>query len=189
MNANEKLKAQVEAANAFRKKQIDQLENEITQKKQHLSDCEYKLQLWGSMTRFEIMEIMEIDRKRDELDAENEEYALKLKNAHAEALYEANTYKKGMLPPHARDKSTSFCFCGSIVLSLFVFYATSYYFYIDSKYTLLFLSAIGGVAGFFVGAEIFHRNFVIDESLEQTIFKTYSAHKTVRRTYFKNFKD
>lgn len=186
---NEELRAQLDEAKEFKAECIAEVEREVKAAKKSLANAEERLRQWSEMIPYQVLEFMAEERRRDASVQEEIEQRSRLEASHSSALREAYEKHKGILPPHAASKSTSFAIFGATVFGLLAIYMAAYHFGLRNEFVLLLVGAIGGVVGLVAGIEVFHRNFVIDESLERSLFSVFTAHDTVRRTYFKNSRD
>lgn len=183
---NEELRTQLDKAKEFKAERIAEAEREVQDAKRSLANAEERLRQWSEMVPYQVLEFMDEARRRNVSAQEEVEERSRLEALHSSALREAHEKHKGMLPPHAASKSTTFGIAGAFVVGLLAIYIAAFYFGLRSEIVLLLVGAVGGFVGLIAGFEVFNRNFVIDESLERSLFSSYTAHDTVRRTYFKN---
>lgn len=186
---NEELRAQLDEAKEFKAERIAEAERKVEDAKRSLANAEERLRQWSEMIPFQVMKFMAEERRREISSQEEIEQHSRLEAIHSSALKEAHEKHKGILPPHAASKSTTFGIFGATVVGLLSIYIASLHVGLHNEVILLLVGTVGGIIGLFVGFEVFNRNFVIDDSLERGLFSVFTARDTVRRTYFKNSRD
>jgi hypothetical protein len=186
---NEELRAQLDEAKEFKAARVAEAEREVADARRCLADAEERLRQWSEMIPYQVMELMAEENRRKVSEQETTEQRSRLEALHASALREANEKHKGMLPPHAASKSTTFGILGATVGGVLAMYIAAFHVGLRNEIGLLLVAAIGGIGGLLAGFEFFNRNFVIDESLERSPFAVFVARDTVRRTYFRNTRD
>lgn len=186
---NDELRLQLDDAKKFKAERLAEAEREVEAAKQSLSDAEERRRHWSEVIPYQVMEFMAEERQREISAQETIEQRSRLEAIHASALREANEKHKGMLPPHAASKATTFGLLGATIVGLLAVYIATFHIGLRNEFGLLVIGTLGGIGGLFVGFEFFNRNFVIDESLERSPFSVFTARESVRRTYFKNRQD
>lgn len=183
---NEELRGQLDEAKEFKATRVAEAEREIEDARRSLANAEERLRRWSEMIPYQVMEFMAEETRRQVSEQEAAEQRSRLDALHEHALREASEKHKGILPPHAASKSTTFGIFGATVGGLLAVYIAAFHFGLRNEIGLLLVGAIGGIGGLLAGLACFSRNFIIDESLERSPFSVFSARDTVRRTYFRN---
>lgn len=183
---NEELRAQLDAAKEFKAARIAEAQSEVEQARLRLEEASCRLSEWSAMIPYDVIRFMADDSQRKAVDEKEAERRARLETMRAAALQEAYELNKGMLPPHAASKSTAFGLFGGGIGGLLAPWAVSSFLGVHSQLALGFAGLVGFVIGLFAGFEIFGRNFVVDESLEEPPLFLFSAHEPVRRKYYQN---
>lgn len=185
MNDTE-IRALLEAAKLYRNDRVAEIERELGELRRRMQDAERRLDEWSKMIPYDVAKIMadEADRQQAK-DREREEDA-RIERCHTFALKQAYEKHKGILPPEASFKSTSFGIWGGIMFGLLTVYIATHHFNVGNGIALLVLGTFGGAVGLCAGGAFFHHNFVVDESLERSILANFPARDTVRRMFFKD---
>src|SRR5688572_26490628 len=110
---DDELRAQLQTAKDFRAARIAHAKNEIAQAQRDLRDAEHRLARWTQMIPAEVIQHVDDLMRREASDAKATEEEVRRKRMHDAALRESRERSKGMLPPEAASKSTSFGIYGS----------------------------------------------------------------------------
>ena len=180
------LRRALEEAKAYKAEQIAIAERQVEEARQALASAEERLQRWKQKIPHEVQSIMAEEARRDEADRAEISERQKQEAQHSAAIAEAHSKGKALLPPEWVSKSNSFGIVGALLLAAFAALVLRAVFHVQSEIWLLVISGGAGVAGLFAGLAVFDANFVVDESLERSVFARFTAHETVRNTYFKS---
>lgn len=186
---NDKMRAALDAAKAYKAEQIARVEASIAEIEATLARAEAQLEAWRTMIPFDVQRVMAEDAQRQAASKGEEDRVLQRESKHAAALREAYAHGKGLLPPEAESKSTSFGIAGALLFGTLATIVLKAFFNVHAEFWLALAGAFGGIGGLFAGFAFFNANFVVDDSLERGVFAHFTAYDTVRRTYFKRGQD
>jgi hypothetical protein len=181
----EELRAALDAAKTYKAERIAESEAEIRDMQSRLEAARVQLEAWRVMIPADVMRVMQEEVQREADNSEDAARTRALEASHTAALKEAFSKGKGILPPDGYTKSTWFGLVGAGFFGLCSALVGWCVFGIQPSYWLVAIGTLGGVLGLFAGFAVFDANFVIDESLEPRSFTKFTAHDTVRQTYFK----
>ena len=183
------MRAALDAAKVYKAEQIARIEASIDEARASLLRAEDQLEGWRAMIPFDVQHVMTEDAQRKAARQVENDRNLERESKHAAALSEAYAHGKGLLPPEAESKSTTFGIAGALLFGTLTTIVLKEFFNVHAEILLSLAGALGGIGGLFAGFAFFHANFVVDESLERSFFAHFKAHDTVRQTYFKRRKD
>lgn len=186
---NDELRASLEAAKTYKAKQMAEAEASIQAARATLQAAEVRLEAWRTMIPADVLRVMHEASEREARDSEEAARTHNKEAVHAAALREAYAHGKGILPPEAASKSTSFGIVGATVFGACAVLVLKALLGVDSELWLALAGVIGGLVGLFAGFAFFNAHFVVDESLERGVFAQFAARHTVRQTYFKHRND
>ena len=176
----------MEATKAYKAEQVAKAEKQVAEARQALASAEAQLEAWQQAIPYEVQNIMAEAARREEACQVQDEENAKLEGQHSVALQEAYAKGKALLPPEFASKSNLFGIAGAFLFAALVALVLRAVFHVQSEVWLLISTGVGSVLGLFAGFAVFDANFVVDQSLERSVFSRFSAHDTVRRTYFRN---
>jgi len=182
---DEQLRLQLQAAKEFKAARIAEAETSVEKARQLLREAEERRSAWEKMIPFEVISRMTDEARRDAARAEEEMRAAQLEELHTLALRESHARQKGMLPPAAEFKGTSFGIYGATMGGLLVMYVAWFHFSVRSELALLLLPLPGAVVGLLAGFKFFDLHFVVDQSLERSPFHAFKPSIEARKSYFK----
>lgn len=182
---NDEMRAALDAAKKYKVERVAEAEAAVRKLQADIASAEARLEAWRSMIPADVLRIMQDDSGREASNSAAAARARDKEALHAAALNEAYTQGKGILPPDNASKSTSFGLIGAMIFGMFTVLAVKLVFGVQSEIWLSAVGLLGALVGLFVGFAFFNANFVIDESLERSVFAKFSAHEIVRQTYFK----
>lgn len=180
------LRRALEAAKAYKAEQIAIAERQMEEARQVLASAEARLERWKQMIPHEVVSLMAEEVRREEANRAELAERQRKEAQHSAALVKAYASGKALLPPEWASKSNSFGMVGALLLGTIAALVLRVVFHVQSEVWLLILSGGAAVVGLFAGFAVFDANFVVDESLERSVSAPFTAHETVRRTYFKS---